>query len=144
MTKKQYNSKIEDLTRSMNGLQFATIAQLHEQKDTIKYPMSMQDKEELLKEVLPYNDEIPMLTLVMNSMGHIHVFYGEVNDYLYFSNKQNITKKVPNEEIAQSEWYYQSEDEINACLEHLSPDDRDCLNRDYVINVKNWGIQYEE
>ena len=47
--------------------------------------------------------------------------------------------------LYRSEWYFQSEEEITACLNELSEDDRESLCNGYVINVKECrGINYKE
>ena len=139
MDKKQYENKIENLIRSMYGLQYAIIAQLHEQTEPFHYPISYSDKEKLLKAILPFKEEVPMLTLIMNSLGHIHVFRGVVNDYLCCSNKQNITRKTSSGEIVESNSYIQDEAEKQIFSECLSEDEWSDLNNGYVLVVKDWG-----
>lgn len=71
-------------------------------------------------------------TLIMNAMGHLHVWKGDV--HVERSDKYNFLS-----ENKESDLYFQIDTDIDSIIDILSNEDKDSLYKGYVVktNIDN-------
>ena len=71
-------------------------------------------------------------TLIMNAMGHLHIWRGDV--HIERSDKYNFLS-----ENKESDLYFQIDTDIDSIIDILSNEDKDSLYKGYVVktNIDN-------